>query len=84
MKTVREILNSTKENKGFKIYLMQKKPKRKEDYLELNMSKEQALLYLSDTMLDSDARYVSSVTKSGQPYDMYDIVHVQVFLDAFE
>lgn len=65
--TLRTILEGTIENESFKIY--QERNKSKEEYLEINLSKDQALLYLSDTMLDTPAKFTS---------DFYSINHIQL------
>lgn len=67
--TLREILNGTIENEAFKIY--QSKPCKKEEFLELDLSKEQALAYLSDELLNTKARFTS---------DMYAINHVELLI----
>lgn len=65
--TLRNILEETINNESFKIY--QETIKSKEDYLEINLSKEQALAYLSDSILDTPAKFTSG---------WYSINHVQL------
>lgn len=65
--TLRNLLEGTIDNEAFKIY--QETHKSKEEYLEINLSKEQALAYLSETLLDTPAKFTS---------DMYSINHVKL------
>ena len=63
--TLRTILEGTIDNEPFKIY--QEKNKSVNEWLELNLSKEQALAFLSNEILDTPARFDS---------DMYSINHI--------
>ena len=69
--TLRDLLEGTIENEAFKIY--QAKSRIREEYLVINLSKEQGLLYLSDELLNTPARFTS---------DMYAINHVELLFEA--
>lgn len=53
--TLRDLLEGTIENEPFKIY--QLKSRSRYEYLNIDLSKDQALLYLSDEFLDTPAKF---------------------------
>lgn len=57
--TLRTLLEETINNEAFKIY--QEVTSSKEEYLELNLSKEQALAFLSNELLDTPAKFTSNL-----------------------
>ena len=71
IETLRDLLEGTIEDEAFKIY--QPKPCKKEEYLELDMSKEQALSFLSETLLNTPARFTNGY---------YGINYVELLFEA--